>query len=149
MCVAAIVENFDGRLRCDDEQRLDLVIAGIARGDVIARATVDAIVARFAAAPADWTPVEPSRNRQSTSLFRDLAFDLDACQQQVVQLRAQLTARKQVSPLHPGLVRSGSLLTLTTSGPLGQAGDSLIMPDDQVMSPAVPSSWPSEPMAIA
>lgn len=34
-------------------------------------------------------------------------------------------------------MRSGSLLTLTTNGPLGQAGDRLIMPDDQVMSPAV------------
>lgn len=55
------------------------------------------IVARFAAPPADWMPVTLSRNRQSTSLFRHLAYDLDACQQQVAQLQAQVTASMQPS----------------------------------------------------
>ncbi len=95
------------------------------------------IVARFGAPPAGWTPVQLTHNRHSTSLFRDLAYDLDESRQQVLQLKAQLASNKPALPLHPALVRSGNLLTLTTTGPLGQAGDCLIMPDDQVMAPAV------------
>lgn len=39
--------------------------------------------------------------------------------------------------LHPGIQRRGLLLTVEADGPLGRVGDTLLLPDDEVISPYV------------
>lgn len=39
--------------------------------------------------------------------------------------------------LHPDLRRTGALLTLAADGPLGKAGDRLLLPNDKIISPQV------------
>lgn len=95
------------------------------------------IVARFCAAPKDWVPVTLSHNRHSEALFRSLAYDLEDCMQQKSSLHAELATRPALQPLHHKLGRGGTLLTLTADGQLGQSGDTLLLPDDRVMSPHV------------
>ena len=92
------------------------------------------IVARFCPAPRGWASVPISHNRHGRSLFRSLAYDLDEAHRKIAALTA---AGAKGQHLHPDLRHRGSLLELAADGPLGKAGDTLIMPDDAVMSPAV------------
>ena len=96
------------------------------------------IVARFGPPPTDWVPIHLSTNRASQSLFRHLAYDLHECRQHCANLLAAETVRE--NPIHESLVATGTLLTLRDDGPLGVAGTTLALPDDQVMSPAVRAS---------
>ena len=98
------------------------------------------IVARFCPSPHDWEPVILSNNRHSQALFRSLAYDLDECIGQKMALQAQFAAVEPSAPLHPDLRGSGTLLALAVDGALGRAGDTLLLPDDQVISPFVKAS---------
>ena len=95
------------------------------------------IVARFCAAPEGWVPPKISVNRQSESLFRHLAFDLSEACTQRANLETELNQLRETSSMSPSLSRVGELLQLSEDGPLGRAGDTLIIPDDKVMAPAV------------
>lgn len=92
------------------------------------------IVARFCPAPKGWTPVPISHNRHSQALFRSLAYDLDDAYRKLSDLKSE---GQFGEPFHPGLRRKGALLELAADGPLGKAGDTLVMPDDRVISPAI------------
>lgn len=95
------------------------------------------IVARLCAAPRDWVPVSLTTNRASKSLFRHLAYDLAESGAQNAQLSAELEWRRRAEQAHPSFKRRGNLYMLEQDGPLGRAGDTLLLPDDQVISPAV------------
>lgn len=95
------------------------------------------IVARFCPAPEGWTPVKVSVNRHSTSLFRDLAFDLAECQTRLQGAHAELSSLQEDERCHSGLKRSGTLFTLAEEGPLGAQGDTILLPHDSVMSPSI------------
>lgn len=101
------------------------------------------IVARFGAPPAGWTPVRLSSNRASSSLFRHLAYDLDESLRRAEWLDAQVSAQAPERPLHSALTVSGALYTLQADGPLGKAGDTFVLPHDEVMRPGVEAlaSW--------
>lgn len=92
------------------------------------------IVARFCPAPKGWATVPISYNRHGQSLFRSLAYDLDDAYRKLATLKSE---GQTCEPFHPGLRRNGAMLELAADGPLGAAGDTLVMPDDAVMSPAV------------
>lgn len=98
------------------------------------------IVARFCEAPADWQPLEASYNRQSTSHFRHMAFDLADKNSALAEKDSQIAALKtalQTNPdqpsLNPHLQSRGSLLTLSSDCSLGSAGDSLLIFNDEVI----------------
>jgi FkbM family methyltransferase len=96
------------------------------------------IVARFCPAPRDWVPVSLSSNRASQSLFRHLAYDLHESGQAVAQMQGELEDRSSApASLHNSLRPSGILYTLEADGPLGTSGDTLLLPDDKVISAAV------------
>jgi FkbM family methyltransferase len=95
------------------------------------------IVARFCPAPRDWRPVEISSNRASTSLFRHPGYDLDRALTAEEWLKKELGRIEQERSHHQALKRGGDLFQLQEDGPLGSAGDMLLLPSDQVMSPSV------------
>jgi len=99
------------------------------------------IVARFCPAPADWRPVPLTYNRQSTSLFRHLAYDLaDA-----LNPPPRDGPKPSSDFLKDGrpLKSIGFMFELATDGPLGSAGETLLLPDDREMMPSVfeHASW--------
>ena len=97
------------------------------------------IVARFCPPPMDWSKIELSYNRQSTSHFRHLAFELAEKNIELAEKNSRITSlqelvqRQQPSSLNPHLKARGALLTLSSECPLGHAGDSLIVMDDNVI----------------
>jgi FkbM family methyltransferase len=95
------------------------------------------IVARFCPAPADWSPVSLSHNRASQSLFRHLAYDLKEAQDQIADLRGSIAPQSAPQAPHPRLAEAGILYVLKEDGPLGRTGETLLLPNDRVMSPAV------------
>lgn len=52
-------------------------------------------------------------------------------------VKAKVRPYTRVNTLHRDLQETGSLLTLRAAGPLGRAGDSLILPDDKIICPHV------------
>jgi FkbM family methyltransferase len=98
------------------------------------------IVAKFGSVPEDWRSPRISYNRYSESLFRnplyDLACDRHNARSSPVGLLANNTS----------LAMRGGLLVITTDCALGKAGDTLVMPFDQVMYPATVagSSWATD-----
>lgn len=105
------------------------------------------IVARFCPAPAGWRPVSLTYNRQSTSLFRDLAYDLAEALEAVSATQAPSEGARRpssdfVKDGYP-LKSAGFLFKLVADGPLGRAGETLLLPDDRVMMPTVfeSASW--------
>lgn len=98
------------------------------------------IVACFGALPNDWETLEISHNRHSTSLFRPLAYDLDETRSAKVDLEQKISRFGGMPDrLHETLTRTGILLTLSEDGPLGAAGQTLLVPDDKIMSPTIVS----------
>jgi FkbM family methyltransferase len=100
------------------------------------------IVAKFGTERTDWRAPRLSYNRYSYSLFRnplhDLAQAWPACTLPV-SLQSALSALAHST----GLTPTGLLLTLTTAGPLGPVGDTVLLPTDGVMFPLVAahSGW--------
>lgn len=111
------------------------------------------IVARFCPAPEGWLPVPLTYNRQSTSLFRHLAYDLaEALATPPAASPAEVAAPAPVDDRRPSsdfvtdghpLKSTGFLFELAEDGPLGTAGDTLLLPDDREMMPSVfaSASW--------
>jgi FkbM family methyltransferase len=111
------------------------------------------IVARFCPTPADWHPIPLTYNRQSTSLFRHLAYDLAEAlapppAAEIADAVAPIPAdeRRPSSDFlkdgHP-LKSAGFMFELAADGPLGDAGETLLLPDDREMMPSVfeNASW--------
>jgi FkbM family methyltransferase len=96
------------------------------------------IVARFKPAPETWKPIQISYNRHSQSLFRSLSYDLADCNR-----RGSSAIVKQVVPgdeMSSCLRSHGNLLEITRDCALGSVGETLILPKDKVISPAVLSA---------
>ena len=98
------------------------------------------IVARFCPPPMDWRKIALSYNRQSTSHFRHLAFELAEKNTELAEKSRQIASlqdlarREQANrSLNPHLKTRGTLLTLASDCPLGRAGDSLLLMDDRVI----------------
>ena len=89
------------------------------------------IVARFCHTPIDWHPPELSYNRQSSSFFRHLAFDLaDKMNPKSSQSPAE-TGPGEVT--HRDLKVRGQLVQLTAPGALGEVDDTLLFFDDNAI----------------
>jgi len=101
------------------------------------------IVARFGPAAQDWVPVHLSTNRASQALFRHLSYDLNESRQANLEMSARLESQPIPEPIHASLSAAGRLYVLEQDGALGNAGDTLLLPDDEVMSPHVRAngSW--------
>jgi FkbM family methyltransferase len=89
------------------------------------------IVAKFGSIPKRWQTPKLSYNRYSESLFRNPLYDLASAERKAQTSPANL-ATKSAS-----LTLTGGLLKLTADCSLGAIGDTLLMPFDQVMYPAV------------
>ncbi|NOC85757.1 MULTISPECIES: FkbM family methyltransferase [unclassified Ruegeria] len=108
------------------------------------------IVACFGNLPDDWETIELSHNRHGTSLFRSLAYDLDETQKTLAAQNRNINAMGDLpDSMHDTLDRTGLLFTLKKDGPLGAAGQGLLVPDDKTMSPAIiaDARWEYENLA--
>ena len=84
-----------------------------------------------------------SHNRASQSLFRHLAYDLDQALTQNAALRQEQAVAVAAPIVHDSFKSRGVLLALETAGPLGDAGSTVLLPDDEIISPFVKghSGW--------
>lgn len=89
------------------------------------------IVARFCQAPMGWHPPKLSFNRQCSSFFRHLAFDLA---ERTLSLHQAAEAGTR-DGLHPDLQPLGRLIRISSPGPLGNTGDTLLVFDDKFIGP--------------
>ena len=91
------------------------------------------IVARFGATHPDWHRPNLSYNRHSTSFFRHLAYDLSDKINENHHLAKHSSGEAEGADTPPRLKQRGSLLEISASGALGDAGDTLVIPDDEVI----------------
>jgi FkbM family methyltransferase len=98
------------------------------------------IVAKFGSVPKGWQTPKLSYNRYSESLFRNPLYDLASAGHRARASPASLVTNST------SLTLSGGVLEITADCSLGTVGDTLLMPFDQVMYPAVVggSVWAQE-----
>jgi FkbM family methyltransferase len=89
------------------------------------------IVAKFGSVPDSWQNPRLSYNRYSESLFRNPIYDLAGAKREAQASPAGLLANSAFLTLR------GGLLTITADCSLGRADDTMVMPFDQVMFPAI------------
>jgi FkbM family methyltransferase len=92
------------------------------------------IIAKFGAVPESWQTPALSYNRYSTSLFRNPLYDLASARRDA---QASPVGRLAASA---SLAMHGAMMTITADCALGNVGDALVMPFDQVLYPATVAS---------
>jgi FkbM family methyltransferase len=109
------------------------------------------IVAKFGALPKEWAPPALSYNRYSDSLFRNPLYDLATASHAAQHAVAKVTSAPVPRPVSiveasRSFALSGGLLTITEDCPLGSAGETLLLPFDEVMFPSTlaHSGWQIE-----
>ena len=101
------------------------------------------IVARFCARPKHYMPPHISINRSSRGIFRDVAFDLNEVAAERNLYQATLKKFHLDPPVSESIEVAGSMLCIEQECPLGDVGETILLPADDVISPEVKriASW--------